>query len=72
MVRRHPELFVVLDNEALVERGVVIVRLSWNRNVKRPEDELRCMRRESRVETRRCNVDSLVEMLERMADDIGG
>lgn len=70
-VKRHPELFVVIDNETPGEGGVVIVRLSWDKNVERSEDELRKIGKENSVETWRCNVGLLEETLEGMADAQG-
>lgn len=67
VVRRHPELFVFVDNKAPEVGGVTIVRLSWDHDVGRSESELRRTGRESRVETLRCEVDALVDTLERMA-----
>lgn len=63
VTRRHPDLFVVIDNEAPAEQGVLIVRMLWDWDVERSEDELRRAGRESRAETQRCDVDSLVETL---------
>lgn len=68
VTRRHPELFVVIGNEAPAQQGVLIVRLLWDVDVERSEDELRRVGRESRAETRRCDVDSLIETLEHMSD----
>lgn len=67
VVRRHPELFVVIDKEVPAAEGVLIVRLPWDKNTERSDDELRRIGREGHVETQRCGVDSLVETLERMA-----
>lgn len=68
VIRRHPELFVVVDNESPAEQGALIVRMSWDKNVEQSESELRQSGRESRVDTERCDVHSLVAKLERMAD----
>lgn len=68
VVKLHPELFVVIDNEAPAKEGVIIARLFWDKNTGRPEQELRRAGRESCVETQRCDVVSLVETLQRMAD----
>lgn len=67
-VKRHPELFVVIDNENPTEGGVIIARLLWDENVDKSEDELRQVGREGPVETRRCNVDLLLETLETLAN----
>jgi hypothetical protein len=68
VIRRHPEVLVVVDNEAPAERGVLIVRMSWDKDVGKSEGELRQSGRESRVDTQRCDVDSLVATLEDMVN----
>lgn len=67
-VRRHPELFVVIDSLKPAEDGVTIARLSWDKNVERSERELGQVGRESVLKTQKCDVKSLVETLEYMAD----
>lgn len=67
VVRRHPELFVIIDRETPADEGVLIARLSWDKDLERSEDELRRIGREGQVETQRCSVESLAETLERMA-----
>jgi len=70
-VRRHPELFVIIDKESPEEQGVLIVRLSWDKDVEKSESELRQSGREGRLDTQRCDVNSLVATLERMTDGKG-
>lgn len=68
-VRRHPELFVVIDSLNPAEDGVTIARLAWDGEVDRSEREIREIGRESVVQTRRCDIGILVETLECMAKE---
>jgi len=71
VIRRHPELFVIIDSETPGERGVLIVRLSWDKDVDKSESKLRRSGQEGRCVTQRCDVDSLVTTLECMAGGRG-
>lgn len=68
VIRRHPELFVIIDSEFPAERGVLIAQLSWDKDVEKSESELRQSGKEGHIDARRCDVGSLLATIECIAD----
>lgn len=64
--KHHPSLFAHVCGSL---NDIEIVKMDWNYNITRSDDELRKIGRQSKVKTRRYEADSLVATLLQMADE---
>lgn len=67
VVRRHPELVVLIDSSDPAQSGVTIARLLWDKMLDRSVGELRQVRRDSHVDMQKCHAGVLVETVENIA-----
>jgi hypothetical protein len=66
IVNPHPSLFVhIRGGEDLT--GIEIVKMEWDHNIARSEEELRRVGRESRTITQKCEAKALVTTLQQLA-----
>lgn len=68
-LKRHPNLFVVVDSPRPEQDGVLIVKMIWDMDLNKLEGELRESARRSKVETRRCHAYSALSTL-RVLDEM--
>lgn len=62
-LKRHPELFLVVDCARPERDGVLVARMVWDGDVEKPESELREAASKSRAETRRSDANSVLSTL---------
>lgn len=72
VTKRHPSLFVHVQSHNPGDykpSTIEIVKINWDHNIERSDEELKKIGRESKVTIQRCDAESLVETLLRMADE---
>lgn len=62
-LKRHSNLFVVVDSARPEQDGVLIVRMIWDMDLKKSKSELKEAARRSKVERRRCDAYSALSTL---------